>query len=214
MQVIRLVSPAIDEYAVRHTTPLPPLLEELIATTEARMGRWARMLSGPVEGILLQTLAASLGARRILEVGTFTGFSALMMAPALPDDGELITCDVNPESLAIAREFFARSPHGHKIQVREGPALETLRTLQGPFDLAFVDADKREYADYYEAILPLLAPNGIIAVDNVLLEGHVLDPQDDRQRAVAAFNDSVAADPRVTHVLLPIRDGLMLIRHR
>lgn len=204
----------LEDYAVRHSTPLPPLLEELVATTREKMGNRSLMICGQLEGTLLQMLAASVGARRILEIGMFTGFSALMMAAALPDDGELITCDIDPEAIALARSFFARSPHGSKIDIREGPALDTLKTLEGPFDLVFIDADKENYVAYYEAALPLLAPNGVIAVDNVLWMGRVLDPQDESDRAIVAFSERVHRDERVWNVLLPIRDGLMLIRRK
>ena len=212
--MLTLVPEAIEEYAARHTTPLDPLLDELIATTQQQMGPSALMLSGQVEGTLLQILVASLGARQVLEIGTFTGFSALIMAAALPDDGRLITCDVDPTATAIARAFFARSPHGHKIELRLGPALETVKSLAGPFDFVFIDADKENNWNYYEAALPLLAPNGLIAVDNVLRSGRILDPRDANDRATAAFNERVHADPRVTNVLLTIRDGVMLIRRR
>jgi caffeoyl-CoA O-methyltransferase len=172
------------------------------------------MLSGQLEGTLLQTLVAVTGARRILEIGMFTGFSAQMMAAALPDDGRIITCDVDRKAIAIARKYFARSPHGHKIELREGPALGTLATLQGPFDLIFIDADKSNYTNYYEAALPLLAPAGVIAVDNVLWSGRVLDPKQRDDAAIVAFNDHVHADERVVCAMLPIRDGLSLIRLR
>ena len=211
---LTLVPEEIEAYAARNSTALPPLLEELIATTHEKMGGRALMLSGQVEGLLLQTLVASTGARRVLEIGMFTGFSALMMAEALPDDGRLITCDVDPNAIAIAKSFFARSPHGRKIEVREGPALETLKTLEGPFDLIFIDADKENYAGYYEGALPLLAPKGVIAVDNVLWSGRVLDPQNDADRAIVAFNNHVQRDERVTNVILTVRDGVMLIRKR
>ncbi len=202
----------LEGYAVRHSTPLPPLLEELIATTQEKMGNRSLMLSGHLEGTFLQLLAASMGARRILEIGTFTGFSALMMAAALPDDGELITCDIDPEAIAVARSFFARSPHGSRIDIREGPALDTLKTLEGPFDLVFIDADKENYIGYYEAALPLLSPNGVIAVDNVLWMGRVLDPKDKSDHAIVAFNEHVSGDERVWNVVLTLRDGVMLIR--
>ena len=204
----------LEDYAVRHSTPLPPLLEELIATTREKMGNRSLMICGQIEGTLLQMLAVSVGARRILEVGMFTGYSALMMAAALPDDGELITCDVDPEAIALARSFFARSPDGSKIDIREGPALDTLKTLEGPFDLVFIDADKENYIGYYEAALPMLAPNGVIVVDNVLWMGRVLDPQDDSDRAIVAFNEHVRRDARVWNVMLTLRDGVMLIRRK
>jgi caffeoyl-CoA O-methyltransferase len=212
--MLTLVPEEIEVYAGAHTTPLPELLEELVAVTQEKMGGLSMMLSGQTEGSFLQLLAASMGAKRILEIGMFTGFSAQMMAAALPDDGELITCDVNPKAIKIAKSFFARSPHGNKITVREGPALETLKTLAPPFDLVFIDADKENYTNYYEASLPLLGPNGVIAVDNVLWSGNVLDPKDDSGRAIVAFNDRVQADERVTNVILTVRDGLMLIRRK
>jgi len=212
--MLTLVPEEIEEYAMAHTTPLSPLLDELTAVTLEKMGPLARMLSGQLEGTLLQMLVASLGARRILEIGMFTGFSAQMMAAALPEDGELITCDVNAEAIAIAQTFFERSPHRHKITVREGPALETLKTLEPPFDLVFIDADKPNYIAYYEASLPLLAPNGVIAVDNVLWSGKVLEPREENDHAIVAFNEHVCRDDRVTNVILTIRDGLMLIRRR
>jgi caffeoyl-CoA O-methyltransferase len=212
--MLTLVPEDIERYAMAHTTPLPPLLEELMEETKKEFGELARMLSGQPEGVLLQTLAAAIGARRILEIGTFTGFSAQMMAAALPDDGELITCDISPKHLEMARSYFARSPHGKKITVREGPALDTIKTLEPGFDLAFIDADKTNYQNYYEACLPLLAPRGLIAVDNVLWSGRVLDPNTDDARAIVAFNDHVRNDPRVTCVMLTVRDGITLIRRR
>lgn len=212
--MLTLVPEEIEAYAEAHSTPLPPLLQELIDETKQEMGELSRMLSGQLEGVLLQTLVASLRAKRVLEIGMFTGFSALMMAAALPDDGKLITCDLNPKAITIAKRYFARSPHGRKIEVREGPALDTLKTLQGPFDLVFIDADKTNYMNYYEAALALLAPNGLIAVDNVLWSGNVLDPKadDENAQAIVAFNKHVAQDERVSKVILTVRDGLTLVR--
>lgn len=210
---LTLVPEEIERYAEEHSTSLPPLLRELVERTYAEMEA-PTMLSGQLEGTLLQMLVAALGARRVLEVGMFTGFSALMMAAALPDDGRLITCEVNPKAIAFARSFFERSPHGHKIEVREGPALETIRSLAGPFDLVFIDADKTNYINYYEAALDLLSPSGLIVVDNVLWSGRVLSPENEQDRAIAAFNDHVQRDERVTNVVLTVRDGIMLIRRR
>jgi len=212
--MLTLVPEDIERYAMAHSAPLPPLLEELMEETHREFGELARMLSGQLEGTLLQMLASAIGARRILEIGTFTGFSAQMMAAALPQDGELITCDVNPNAIALARRYFERSPHGQKITVREGPALETLKTLEPGFDLVFIDADKQNYVNYYEACLPLLATNGLIAVDNVLWSGRVLDPQTDDDKAIVAFNKHVQKDDRVSNVILTVRDGIMLIRRR
>jgi caffeoyl-CoA O-methyltransferase len=170
------------------------------------------MLSGQSVGMLLQTLVFATGARRVLEIGMFAGMSAQYIAAALPEDGTLITCDVDPKAIALAREFFARSPDGKKIEVREGPALDTIKTLKGPLDLVFIDADKGNYTNYYEAVVPLMAPRGLIAVDNVLWSGNVLDPKTDDDRAIVAFNAHVRNDPRVACVLLPVRDGVMLVR--
>jgi caffeoyl-CoA O-methyltransferase len=211
---LTLVPEEIEAYAAAHSEPLPPLLAELTATTEREMGALSRMISGQLEGTLLQTLLFATGAKRVLEIGMFTGFSAQMMAAALPDDGKLITCDINPKTIAIAKSFFARSPHGHKIEVREGPALDTMKTLEPGFDLIFIDADKGNYTNYYEAAVPLLSPRGIIAIDNVLWSGRVLDPKEPDDHAMVAFNDHVRADSRVTAVMLTVRDGLTLVRRR
>ncbi len=179
-----LVPEKIEDYAAAHSTPLPPLLAELEQETEHRFGMLARMLSGQLAGGLLQMLVAVTGARRVLEIGMFTGFSAQMMAAALPDDGRIITCDVNPKAIELAKEYFAKGQHAAKIEVREGPALETMKTLEGPFDLVFIDADKGNYANYYQAALPLLAPTGLIVVDNVLWSGRVLAPSEPDDHAI------------------------------
>jgi len=210
--MITLIPEQIEQFAADHTSPLPPLLDELIAETEREFGERATMLSGRIEGTLLQMLIAVSGAKRVLEIGMFTGFSAQMMAAALPADGTIITCDVDPKAIAVAKRYFARSPHGQKIEVREGPALDTMKTLLPGFDLVFIDADKSNYINYYEAALPLLAPAGLIAVDNVLWSGRVLDPKAPDDHAIVAFDAHVRADPRVSHVLLTVRDGVMLIR--
>jgi caffeoyl-CoA O-methyltransferase len=210
--MITLIAEQIEQYAADHTSTLPPLLEELIAETEREFGERATMLSGVLAGTLLQMLVAATGAKRVLEIGMFTGFSAQMMAAALPEDGRIITCDVDPKAIAIAKRYFERSAHGDKIEVREGPALETLKSLAGPFDFIFIDADKSNYGNYYEAALPLLAPDGLIAVDNVLWSGRVLDPKEPDDHAIVEFNRRVSADPRVSHVLLTVRDGIMVIR--
>ncbi|MGD8375423.1 MAG: class I SAM-dependent methyltransferase [Acidobacteriota bacterium] len=211
--MIRLVPEEIEAYADRQTTPVPELLEELREVTYRTM-KSPQMQVGAVEGRLLNLLVRITGSRRGIEVGMFTGYSALMMAEGLPDDGELITCDVNPDAEAVARSFFARSPHGHKIHPRIAPALATLATLRGPFDFAFIDADKRNYVNYYEAVLPLIRAGGWIAADNTLWSGEVLRDdadRDDDTRALVAFSRHVADDDRTTQVLLTIRDGLTLI---
>lgn len=209
-----IVPADIERYCEAQTTPLPPLVAELVRETNERFGALALMLSGPVEGQFLQTLVACTRARRVLEVGTFTGFSALMMAAALPADGELVTLELSPNHAAFARSYFERSEHGHKIRLLEGPALESLRTLAGPFDLVFIDADKPGYISYCESALGMLSENGLIVADNVLWSGHVIDPKDDQARAIVAFNQHVAADERVVQVMLSVRDGVSLIRKR
>ena len=201
----------IEEYVVNHTTPLEPHLADLVAFTRENV-EGSFMLSGPVEGTLLQFLVWASGARRILELGCFTGFSAQMMASALPDDGRIITCELDPDTAAIARDHFDRGPNGDKIELRVGPAIDTMRSLEGTFDLVFIDADKEAYREYYERAMELISDRGIIAVDNVLWRGSVVDPQSDSARTIAEFNAHVANDDRVTQVILTVRDGLMLIR--
>lgn len=209
-----ITNPDIEAYAAAHTTAVPPLLVELQAATEAEFGGLATMLSGVSVGMLLQTLIFATGARRVLEIGMFAGMSAQYMAAALPDGGKLITCDVDPKAIALAKRFFARSGVEDRIEVREGPALDTIASLVGgdPLDLVFIDADKGNYTNYYEAVVPLMAPRGIIAVDNVLWSGNVLDPKTPDDHAIVAFNDHIRNDPRVTCVMLPVRDGVTLIR--
>ena len=172
------------------------------------------MQVGRVEGTFLRMLVALSGARRALEIGMFTGYSGLMIAAGLPEDGTLTTCDVDPKAEAVARRFFARSPHGRKITIRMGPALDTIRTLSPPIDFVFVDADKQNYSNYYEAVLPLLPRGGLLVADNVLWSGKVLDPKEPSDRAIAAFNERVENDSRVDRVMLTIRDGMTLVRKK
>jgi len=212
--MLTLVPEEIEAYVSAHSQPLPPLMQDLIAETHDVMGERATMLSGQVEGALLQTLIAALDATDVLEIGMFTGFSALMMASALPPDGRVVTCEINDQAITLAQRYFDRHPDGGKIDVRRGPALDTLKALKGPFDLVFIDADKTNYTAYYERALDLLSPHGLIAVDNVLWSGNVLDPQDENAKAIVAFNDHVQQDDRVTNVMLSVRDGISLIRLR
>ena len=202
----------VDAYAAAHSTAEPRLLEKVANETRTSIGD--AMLVGPVEGRLLEFLVHLSGARHVLEIGTFTGYSALSMAAALPPDGSIVTCEIDPQRAAIARRHFEASPWADQIRVKVGPALDTLAALEGPFDLVFVDADKENYLRYYEAVLPLLAERGLIAVDNVLWSGRVLDPSDDSPstRAIVEFNDFVRHDPRVVCVMLTVRDGVTLIR--
>jgi len=208
-----IVDPAIEAYARNHTEPPSQLHDALTRETYEKMSA-PQMQVGPLEGAFLRLLVRLTGAKRVLEVGMFTGYSALCMAEGLPEDGELITCDIDPNAEEIARRYFAQSPHGRKIQVRMGPALETIATLEGPLDLVFIDADKENYARYFEAVLPLVKPGGLSVADNTLWYGRVLDPQRESDHAIVAFNDQVLKDPRVETVQLTVRDGMTLLRKR
>jgi caffeoyl-CoA O-methyltransferase len=204
-----IVPEALEQYAAEHTDAPPPLLEKLRQETYAHMAS-PQMQVGRLEGAFLKMMVRVARARRVLEIGTFTGYSALSMAEGLPEDGELITCDVDPKAEAVARRYFQESPHGRKIQLRMGPALNTVASLKGPFDLVFIDADKTSYSAYYEAVLPLVRQGGLILADNTLWDGRVLHPSSDDDRAIVAFNQKVASDPRVERVLVTIRDGVMM----
>jgi caffeoyl-CoA O-methyltransferase len=204
----------IEDYAEEHTTPDGELFERLAEETRAKTTA-PQMMVGRIEGQFLATLVSVKGARRVLEIGTFTGYSAISMASALPPDGRLITCDVDPETTAIARRYMDESGHGDKIETRLGPALETLETLEGPFDIVFIDADKQNYRNYYEAALPLLADDGLLIADNVLWSGRVVeDDGDESTQAIKDFNEHVRADGRVVSVMLTVRDGMTLVRKR
>jgi caffeoyl-CoA O-methyltransferase len=206
-----LPTDALDAYLEAHATPLEPLLEELHEATYSSLSS-PQMIAGPVLGRLLRFLVAMVAPRLVVEIGTFSGYSALAMAGGLPAEGRIVTCELSPERAEFARGYFDRSPHRDRIEQRVGPALETVAALDGPFDFVFIDADKQGYPAYYEAVVPKLSPRGAIAVDNTLRGGDVADPVDDGDRAMAAFNDHVQADPRTENVLLSVRDGVTLIR--
>ena len=173
------------------------------------------MLTGPIEGRFLQQLVFATGARRVLELGTYSGYSALSMAEGLPPDGRIDTCEVDERHAEVARRYIARSAYADRITVHLGPALETIARLDGAFDLVFIDADKVNYLNYYEAVLPRLSERGLIVADNTLWSGRVLDPgDDDGTQAIVAFNEHVANDDRVVCVQLTVRDGVTLIRRR
>ena len=210
---LMLVAPELDEYAAAKSEPTSELLQELVEVTE-RETDMPIMLTGALEGRFLKVMAQIVGAKRVLEIGMFTGYSALSMAEGMPDDGELITCDLDPTCIAIARKFYARSPYGKKITIMEGPALESLKTIKGPFDMCFIDADKTNYGNYYEAVLPLMRSGGVILLDNVLYSGKVVNPDCENSKAIAELNDRIARDVRVDRVLLPIRDGVFVLRKR
>ena len=210
-----VVSEEIEAYAAAHSTPEHPVLAAVAAETRDTEESHGMMV-GLLEGRFLETLVWLTGARRVLEIGAFTGYSALSMAAALPPDGRLVTCEVSAERAEVCRRHFDESPWGDRIEIRVGPALDSLAALDGPFDLVFVDADKTNYLNYYEAVLPKLADHGLIAVDNVLWSGRVLDEGDQSDDTVAmrAFNDFVRDDDRVVCVMTTVRDGVTLIRRR
>jgi caffeoyl-CoA O-methyltransferase len=210
-----LCQPGIEEYAEAHTTSEPPifkqLAEETIATTRA-----PQMMVGHLEGRFLKMLVAMLRPRHILEIGTFTGYSSLSMAEALPPGGRITCLDISEKHAAIARRYHREAGYADRVDIVVGPAIDSLKSLPGPFDLVFIDADKENYRNYYEDVLPKLSANGVIAVDNVLWSGRVIaeDARDADTEAIRRFNDFVAADPRVECVLLTVRDGVTLIRRR
>ena len=212
--MIPLIDGGLERYAEDHSSEEPELLRELAEETRQLPG--AQMLTGRLEGQLLRLLALMVGAKRVLEIGMFTGYSALCMASALPEDGELITCDVDPEVEAIARRYFQRSPDGKKIHIRMGPALETIASLEGHFDMAFVDADKESYPAYYEALVDRIRPGGLLVVDNVLWSGRVLSPDEDDKdtHAIDRLNGMIQSDSRWDNVLLTVRDGIHVARRR
>lgn len=207
------MSAELEAYIHDNTRARPPLFDELRDETRAKT-QAPQMQVGRVEGAFLKMLTAVTGARRVIEVGTFTGYSALCIAEGLPEGGELITCDIDPVATSIARDFWARSEHGGKIELKLGAALDTIASLPKDrlFDMAFIDADKGNYSAYYEAIVPLLRQGGLIVADNTLWSGRVLAPDSDDARAIVAFNHRVNTDPRVENVLLSVRDGMMLAR--
>ena len=208
-----IVPEPIDRYAESHTTPPTELLAALAAETRATMSS-PQMLTGTVEGRFLELLVFGTGARRVLEIGTFTGYSALSMAAALPEGGHIDTCDIEPRHVEVAQRYVDRSPYADRITIHLGPALETIAKLEGEFDLVFIDADKPNYANYYEAVLPRLSERGLIAIDNTLWSGRVLEPEDDTTAAIAELNDRIVADERVVAAQLTVRDGITLVRRR
>jgi caffeoyl-CoA O-methyltransferase len=210
-----ITNPAAEDYARTHSTAEPELLRQVAASTREFSGSYG-MLTGHLEGRFLKMLVAISGARRILEIGTYTGYSALSMAEALPDDGRIITCEVSERHAQKAREHIAMSPDAHKIEVRVGRAIDTIVALDGTFDMVFIDADKTSYRAYYEAVLPLLSERGFVCLDNVLWSLQVLDPTDQDPSTVAfrELNDFIANDPRVECVMVPIRDGVTIVRKR
>lgn len=206
----------LEEYILKHSDAEPEYLAKLNRITHLRMIN-PRMLSGHFQGRVMALFCHMIQPKRVLEIGTFTGYSALCMAEGMPDDGILHTIDYDEELDDFLKEVFAGSEHGHKIRLHIGNALVEIEKLDEIFDLAFIDADKQEYKAYYEAVLPKLRQGGFILVDNTLWDEKVLkkiDPKDKDTIAIMEFNEFVAVDKRVEKVLLPIRDGLTLIRKK
>jgi caffeoyl-CoA O-methyltransferase len=207
-----LFNKQLQNYILDTTDPEPLLLKNLRLETAQHIGQ-EHMLCGPIEGKFLQMLVKIKNAKNCLELGTFTGYSALYIAAGLPIDGKLITCELNPTHAHFAQNFFDRSPHGHKIELRLGEAMQTIHSLSLPLDFIFIDADKQNYFNYYEKLIPLLAPGGIMVVDNALWKSKVIEESLDKTaQAIHTLNLHAATDPRVETVMLAIRDGLLLIR--
>ena len=208
-----IVPAEIDAYAEAHTTPPPDLLARLADETRATL-QAPQMLTGTVEGRFLQFLVFATGARRVLELGTYSGYSSISMAAALPSDGHIDTCEISPEHAAVAQRYIEAAGYDDRITIHVGPAQAAIERLEGDFDLVFIDADKVNYVNYYEAVLPRLADGGLIAADNTLWSGRVADESNDDEStlAIRGFNDRVRSDPRVVSVMLTVRDGITLIR--
>jgi caffeoyl-CoA O-methyltransferase len=214
-----LLTPELADYVRASSDPIDDVVTDLVAETAAMGERGeapTTMQIAPEQGVFMQLLAAALGARRAIEIGTFTGLSALCVARGLPPDGSLLCLDLSERWTSVARRYWERAGLADRIELRLGPALESLRALpvQPTFDLAFVDADKTGYAGYVDELHPRMAPNGVVLLDNTLWSGRVLDPQTDDDRALVALNAALAADPRWQTVLLPIADGLTMLRKR
>ena len=208
--MIDSITENIHKYCKEHTVSDNRLLSELEQYT------WdnedvPQMISGQMVGKFLQSIIRMLAAQKIVEVGTFTGYSALQMAEAIPLDGEIHTCELMKKHTETAQSFFDKSDYGKKIIIHQGPALESLETLKvGDFDMAFIDADKSNYLEYYQRCLVLIRAGGVIILDNMLWSGSVIDPKDDDSQALRKTGDYIQEDTRVFNMLLPIRDGLML----
>ncbi|MBR6493218.1 MAG: class I SAM-dependent methyltransferase [Paludibacteraceae bacterium] len=204
----------LDEYICVHSTPENEVLASITRDTHVHILN-PHMLSGPIQGRLLSMISHMLRPRRILELGTFTGYSALCLAEGLAEDGQLITIEHNDELEETIRRNLSRSPLYERIDLRIGDCKRVMGDLEGPFDLVFIDADKREYCEYLDLVYPLVPIGGFILADNTLWDGHIIDPAYDKDKqtlGLRAFNDKLSADPRFEQVILPIRDGLTIIR--
>jgi predicted O-methyltransferase YrrM len=209
-----IVNEDVERYAEEHSTSDPDFFRRLEEETRA-ISDWPQMMVGPLEGPFLGWLVWLAGAKRVLEIGTFTGYSSISMALNMPPDGQIVSLDVNEETTAVAQRYAEEAGVADRIEYRVGPAIEELGRLDGPFDLVFIDADKESYVDYYENVLPKLSERGFIVADNVLWSGRVVeDGGDASTQAIKRFNDHVAADERVERLMLTVRDGMTLIRRR
>ena len=209
-----IVNEDVERYAAEHSTPDPELFRRLEEETRATTTS-PQMMVGPLEGPFLGWLVWLSGARSILEIGTFTGYSSISMALNLRAGGRIVSLDVNEETTAVARRYAEEAGVADRIDYRVGSAIDELQTLEGPFDMVFIDADKESYVDYYENVLPKLSEQGFIVADNVLWSGRVLEEDgDESTQAIKRFNDHVAADERVECLMLTVRDGMTLIRRR
>lgn len=210
-----LVSEAIEDYCTAYSERLSPECQAIEKYTREHVPK-SIMLVGPLVASFLGFLVKNLGVRRCLEIGTYTGYSALAMAENLPEDGRLVTLDHNAQTTELAREFWKKSRHGRKIQAIVGEALANLGQLEGPFDMVFLDATKQEYIAYAEKCLPLLAPKGCLVADNCLYDGMVLEkePEEPGARGIISFNNWVKGRSDLCATLLPIRDGLYLIQKK
>jgi caffeoyl-CoA O-methyltransferase len=208
-----LVLPEIEAYAEAHSWAESEVCRALREDTYRRM-EFPQMVVGPLEGAFLKMMVQVVQAKRVLEIGTFTGYSALCFAEALPGDGRVITCDIDAHSVALAQTYWSKSSDGRKIESRLGPALDTLDTLSGPFDVIFIDADKVNYLNYYRRALELVAPQGVILIDNVLWSGDVLKTEgvDSSTTAIQELNRIIASDRGINAVLATIRDGIFIVR--
>ena len=189
-------------------------VEKALRKETLDLGPSSGMMSGDSVGNFLKFIVKTNKCKRILEIGTFTGYSALMLASELPEEGELITCDINSETSNIAKKYWAKSSHGKKIKLKLGPAIETMEILTGKFDLIFIDADKNNYLNYYKKSKELINEDGIIIIDNVLWSGRVLKPEDKQSISIDNFNKFVHEDKEFWNTIVPIRDGLMIATRR
>jgi caffeoyl-CoA O-methyltransferase len=201
----------IVQYCNRHTTEESSILRELVKKTESEL-QYSDMICGPRVGELLKLLIRMSGAKRILEIGTFTGYSAIKMADALPVNGELITLELNQCYQKISEQFFKRDPYCKIIKQVMGDAISTIDSLSGEFDLVFIDADKALYPEYYQKARPKLKKGGIFVVDNTLWNGEVLHPDDPKSHAINRLNNLIQSDPDMQNVMLPVRDGVLIAR--